>query len=380
MAFRRRLESNESFTPRTIMGALDRANEPLHLRMWAEKRAGTSGASACAATSCVSMVRLILGIVCLSMVATYNTGVQTSIGECRESALWLNVQGASFLALGIAGLIVALAEAIGGCLVIFLLATDADPEGPVMRRVYLARYIVRGMVGLAWGFAEVFLFGWSIYGMVYFFTAGEDGAPEGCEEIYQLGYTWTVLSAIASGSLGGMILVILGVVCIVLSACGGAAGIISLIRGATKLTTPSMSARRASQSREDEVVARLRRRESATGGAAERAIGQMVRSESKAAIELERRSSAKSEGDLAGRFRARWAFKAAQPDELSFEKGAVLVHVSRSKEHMEQWATGTVEGTGVTGLFPLNYVALVKEAAAANGAAAAEVGEVRAIV
>ena len=145
-----------------------------------------------------------------------------------------------------------------------------------------------------------------------------------------------------------------------------------------------MSARRASQSREDEVVARLRRRESATGGAAERAIGQMVRSESKAAIELERRSSAKSEGDLAGRFRARWAFKAAQPDELSFEKGAVLVHVSRSKEHMEQWATGTVEGTGVTGLFPLNYVALVKEktgggAAAANGAAA-EVGEVRAIV
>ena len=82
-------------------------------RLWEEKKAATSGASACASTSCLGLVRLVLGIVFLSYSAEHNAAALL-VEECAECAMWLNGQGTLLLVMGIAGFIVALVEAAGG--------------------------------------------------------------------------------------------------------------------------------------------------------------------------------------------------------------------------------------------------------------------------
>jgi hypothetical protein len=325
-------------------------------RLWEEKKAATSGASACASTSCLGLVRLVLGIVFLSYSAEHNAAALL-VEECAECAMWLNGQGTLLLVMGIAGFIVALVEAAGGIAVVFILATNADPEGPVLRKVSMVKYIVRGVIGVGWGIAECVLFGWSVYGMVYFFTRGEHGAPVGCEEIFKLGYVWSIVAAVLVGSLCGLIALIMSVVCIVLLAFGGVAGAVSLVRSATQ-TLAGQDGAGSELRNERDVIERMKRRASATGGASSRALEAALRAEKEAAQAKGQSRSVRGSADapISSTMRARWAFVAAQPDELSFAKGAVLINVNRSAEHMEQWATGTLLSGEKSGLFPLNYV------------------------
>ena len=329
-------------------------------RLWEEKKAATSGASACASTSCLGLVRFVLGIVFLTYTAEHNAPYHVE-DECAECAMWLNGQGGMMLVLGVAGFFVALIEAAGGITVVFLLATNADPEGPVLRKISMVKYIARGVIGVGWGIAECVLCGWSVYGMVYFFSRGERGAPVGCEEIFKLGYIWSIVAAVLVGSLGGLIALIMSLVCIVLLAFGGVAGAVSIVRSATK-TLAGQDGAGSELRNERDVIERMKRRASATGGASSRALEAALRAEKATALEAgnARSASGSAGAPISSTMRARWAFAAARPDELSFDKGAILINVSRSKEHMEQWATGTMQVGGAQGLFPLNYVQPLK--------------------
>lgn len=48
-----------------------------------------------------------------------------------------------------------------------------------------------------------------------------------------------------------------------------------------------------------------------------------------------------------------FAYKASQPDEMTFPEGALIEVLSHEEEG---WWRGRIQSTGVEGLFPVNYV------------------------